>query len=74
MLRKLIEKCLGVCLYIFVEAKNLHDDEGYMDTVTIWLNYPKFTKVMQWAGLMWKDKDYRCMLKIGEYADIDNID
>ena len=74
MLRKLIEKCLGECLYIFAKAKNLIDDEGYMDGVTIWLNYPKFTKVMQWAGLMFKDKDYRCMLKIGEYADIDNID
>lgn len=70
MLRKWIEKCCYECYYIFAKVKNLIDDEGYIDGVTIWLNYPKFTKIMQWAGVMLKDKDYRCML-IGEYADID---
>ncbi len=74
MLRKLIEKCSWESLYIFAKVKNLIDDEGYIDTVTIWLNYPKFTKVMQYAGVMGKDKDFRCMLGIGEYADLDNID
>lgn len=74
MLRKLIEKCARECLWIFAKVKNLIDDEGCLDSSIIWLNYPKFTKVMQWAGAMHRDKDYRCMLKIGEYADIDDID
>lgn len=73
MLRKLFKKCLLECFLIFVKAKNLYDEDGYIDAVTIRLNYPKFAKILQCHGLMIKDKDFRCLLRIGEYTN-DYID
>lgn len=73
MLRKLIEKCAWECLIIFAKAKNLIDDDGYIDGVEIWFKYPKFTKIMQWAGVMGKDEDYRLLLELTSYP-VESID